>query len=314
MLVSVTGSNGFLGGYLSDYLLSNDYLVRRIQREKSLDSFQVKNIDASTDWQDALRGVDVLIHCASRVHIMKSSKKDSINLYRSINVEGTKRLAEEAALLGVQRFIFISSSKANGESTKIDEFLTNHSPVSPIDPYGISKLEAERALQEVSLRTGLELVIIRPPLIYGPGVKANFLRLLKLVYNDIPLPLANIDNLRSLLYIGNLVDFLVKCINSPKAIGKTFLLSDLEPVATPELIRKIAHEFGKDAKLFPVPEKLILFASNLIGKVDQAKKLTGSFLIDPTYAIEELNWHPPFTTDQGLNQTCSWFLSNLNRK
>ena len=314
MLISITGSNGFLGRYLSDYLVSNDYLVRRIQRSKSLNSFQVENIDAFTDWTDALRGVDVLIHCASRVHIMKSSKEDSINLYRSINVEGTKRLAEQAASLGVKRLIFISSSKANGESTKIDEFLTNQSPLRPIDPYGISKLEAENALQEVSLRTGLELVIIRPPLIYGPKVKANFLRLLKLVYYGVPLPFAKVDNLRSLLYIGNLADFIVKCINSPKAIGKTFLLSDLRPIATPELIRKLAKEFKKEVKLFSVSPKLILFASNLIGKGDQAKKLMGSFLIDPNYCMEELNWQHPFTTDQGLNQTCIWFLNHLNRK
>ena len=311
-LTAVTGSNGFIASHLTSFLRKDHFSLREIQRNSSVQVGCVSSINASTDWSDALSGVDVVIHCASRVHVLHDQVSDPLSAYRAVNVAGTKRLAIQAAELGVKRLIFLSSIKVNGEGTRSGMSLNGLSPAVPLDPYGISKLEAEQALHQVSSQTGLEVVVVRPPLVYGPGVRANFLRLLRLVQRQIPLPLGAVHNQRSLIYVGNLVSFLAACALQPAAAGRTFLIADAEPLSTPELVQQLALALQTKPRLLPVPPSLLSLLGRLTGKQAEFSRLTGSLVIDPSEAFQALNWQPPFTTAEGLQITADWFLASQN--
>ena len=310
MLIAVTGANGFVGSHLCSQLTREGHHTCLIQRPAAQGAFQIPGIDSSTDWSDALSGVDVVIHCASRVHVLHEQVADPLAAYRAVNVAGTQRLAIQAAELGVKRLIFLSSIKVNGEGTRAGQSFNGLTPAAPLDPYGISKFEAEQALHQVSVQTGLEVVIVRPPLVYGPGVRANFLRLLRLVQRQVPLPLGAVHNQRSLIYVGNLVSFLAACALQPVAAGRTLLIADVEPLSTPELLQQLALALKTKPRLLPVPPSLLLLLGRLTGKQAEFSRLTGSLVIDPSDAFQTLNWQPPFSTAEGLQITADWFLAS----
>ncbi len=309
----ITGATGFVGRFLCNRLLTEGLAVRgtllAFEKKSSLydgvEAVLVEPLGADTPWSHALAGVDTIIHLAARVHIMDDPLADPLAEFRKVNVAGTVRLASEAAKVGVKRFVFISSIKVNGEESSIP--YTVDSPSVPSDPYGISKWEAERALRTIEADTGMEVVVVRPTLVYGPGVKANFLNMLKVVQRGIPLPLASIKNKRSFIYVGNLVDALAVCASNPAAAGKTYLLSDGEDVSTPELISRTAKALGVPARLLPFPAQLMKLAGRLIGKSGAANRLTGSLTVDISAMRTELGWIPPFTMEQGLMRTAEWF-------
>ena len=310
--VLVTGANGFVGTALCKKLLSKGFYVRgAVQLEKTsflpekVAPVHIKSIDSDTKWDDALAGINMVVHLAARVHVMDDTCSDPLAEYRKVNVEGTKCLAVASANAGVKRFIFISSIKVNGEGRA--SAYTEDDEEAPEDYYGISKWEAEKELHKISHMTGIELVILRSPLVYGPGVKANFLRLFKIVERGIPLPLSSIKNQRSFIYLGNLIDAIVTCINHPEAAGHTFLLGDKENISTPGLIRKIAQALKKPARLFAIPPYSIRLAGTFIGKSAAIDRLFGSLTIDSTKIRKELGWKPPYTMEYGLKETAKWY-------
>lgn len=306
----VTGASGFVGSGLCQQLSVLDYRTHRAGRSNTTTPGPSDHpIDDLTDeriWATALRGIDVVIHLAARTHVLSDHGTAALEAYRAINVQGTKALARQAAASGVQRLIFLSSIKVNGEATPDTPFTEIDTP-APEDAYGISKWEAEQALMDICASSKMEFVIVRPPLVYGPGVKGNFLRLLDAVARGVPLPLNWIDNQRSMIYLGNLVDAVVACIKTPAAAGKTFLVSDGEDVSTPLLIRKIAAAFSKPPRLWPCPVSLLHLAASLLGKRDAAQRVTGSLCVDSAYIRRTLGWQPPFTLDQGLALTAQWY-------
>jgi nucleoside-diphosphate-sugar epimerase len=272
---------------------------------------EVGDIGPATRWDEALRGVDAVVHLAARVHVRVRSAPAAIAAYRRVNTAGTERLALAAAAAGVRRFVFLSTLKVNGEATQARPF-TESDPPAPQDAYARAKWEAEQALHRIGARTGMEVVILRPPLVYGPGVKANFLALLKAVARGLPLPLGAIDNRRSLVYVGNVADAIVKCLEHPAAAGQTFLVRDGEDVSTPELVRRLARALGVKPRLFPVPPSWLSFAGQLTGRRDAVDRLIGSLAIDDAKIREALGWVPPYTLDEGLEATARWFKENLS--
>ena len=313
MKVLVTGTTGFVGAALVSRLVdSGRFGVRTALRRESgellvgVEQIVVGDLTPNTDWQQALVGVDAVVHLAARVHVMNDTASDPLSAFRQVNVAGTERLARIAATKGVKRFVYISSVKVNGESC--EKPFTEQSIPAPEDPYGVSKWETEQILHRVAEETGLEVVILRPPLVYGPGVKANFLSLFKIVDRGIPLPLAGINNQRSLIYLENLVDAIIKCIEHPNAANQTFLLSDGQDVSTPELIRMIASAMGKKPRLAPCPPVVLKFLGKLTGKSLEVKRLIGSLQIDNSKIKKVLNWQRPFTMEEGIAETVKWYL------
>ncbi len=314
MNVLVTGANGFVGSALINDLMTN-FSYRAIAAARTRGSLpkevsytNVKNLSSSTDWSSALADVSIVIHTAARVHIMKDKAGGALNEYRKVNVEGTLNLARQSAKSGVKRFIFISSIKVNGESTTNRDSFNELDDVSPIDPYGQSKWEAEKGLQSISSETGMEVVIIRPPLVYGVEVKANFHNLLKLAKTGLPLPFGAIQNLRSMIFIGNLVDFIVNCIDHPNAANETFLISDGEDLSISMLLMQLRSDMGSPPRLIPVPKSLFLLAGKISGKSDVVERLCGSLQVDSTKAQKLLGWVAPYTVQQGLKITVDNFL------
>jgi nucleoside-diphosphate-sugar epimerase len=307
----LTGSTGFLGSSLSKQLMSSAYPIRNIVRRLSFDSpmnaFAVGDISGETDYTVALIDVDVVIHAAARAHIMKDEVPDSLAEYRRVNVAGSENLARQAAVAGVKRFVFISSVKVSGESTVPLVPYTEVMEPSPIDAYGQSKFEAEQVLKQVAAETGMELVIIRPPLVYGPGVKANFNSLLKLSAASPLLPFGAVNNQRSMIYLGNLVDFIIKCIDHPKAGNQTFLISDGEDLSLTVLIRNIHQVMCSSSWLVPVSINLFKLGGKLTGKSAIIDRLIGNLQVDSSKARKLLNWQPPYTIRQGLVITVTDF-------
>jgi len=303
MKVLVSGAAGFVGRALCDQLtVAGHALVPTVRRASGLRNERViGEIGASTDWQTALVGCDAVVHLAARVHVMDDTTQNSLALYRATNTEGTLNLARQAVEAGVKRFVFISTIKVNGEGR--DAPYRETDAPAPEDAYAISKWEAERGLLRIAQATGLELVIQRPPLVYGPGVKANFLRLMRMVEHGFPLPLGAIHNRRSLLYLGNFVDAIRLCVEHPAAAGQTFLLDDGVPVSTPELIRALARAMGRSAHLLAVPVGVLELAGALLGKRAAVARLTGSLFVDSTAIRSRLGWVPPYTLQQGLAAT-----------
>jgi nucleoside-diphosphate-sugar epimerase len=308
MKVIVTGANGFLGRPLCAELRLAGHEVLAVARSMNaeIDGFKreiVGSIDSGTDWLAILRNVDVIVHLAARVHVMNDRSLDPLAEFRKVNVEGTLNLARQAALAGIKRFIFISSIKVNGENTSIGSPFTEEGPADPQDAYGISKFEAEQGLFQIAQQTGMEVVIIRPPLVYGPGVKANFASMMQVVKRGIPLPLGAIHNKRSFVYVGNLASLILRCIGHPAAVNQVFLVSDGCDLSTTELLRECADALGVKARLLPVSQRLIEVAATLLGKKDIAQRLCGNLQIDITKANTLLGWTPPISVAEGLKMT-----------
>lgn len=312
----VTGANGFVGSALCDSLFRHGHSVRGAVRRNDvilnskISRVTVGEINSQTDWSAALEGIDVLIHLAARVHVMHETSKDPLEEFRRANVHGTEHLARSAAAHGVKRMVFVSSIKVNGDETSDGTCYTELDVPSPGDSYGISKWEAEQALHRVAQETGLQVVIVRPPLVYGPGVKGNFERILRALIKGMPLPLASVHNLRSMIYVENLVDALRICAIHPAAAGQTYLLSDRDDISTPSLTRQLALAMGKQARLFPFPVQLLRIAGRLLGKSEQIKRLLGSLQVDSGKIRRELDWQPPFTLQEGLQATVDWYKSS----
>lgn len=301
----VTGASGFVGKALCEDLLCKAFKVRAAMRisNDSLNNFEqsvVGSIDNATDWSAALSDIDTVIHLAARVHVMNDTSVDPYAEFRKINVDGTLNLARQAASAGVKRFIFISSVKVNGEHTEAGQPFTEDISANPQDAYGLSKLEAEQGLMVIARQTGMEVVIIRPPLIYGSGVKANFASMMRAVKRGIPLPLGVINNKRSFVYVGNLVSLIVKCIDHPAAANQVFLVSDGHDLSTTELLQECAMALGVKARLLPVPQWLIEASAVLLGKRAVAQRLCGNLQVDISKARKMLDWIPPVSVADGL--------------
>jgi nucleoside-diphosphate-sugar epimerase len=266
----------------------------------------VGNLDAHTNWSFAFHEIDVVIHLAARVHVMRDDSENPLEEFRKVNVQGTENLARQAAQAGVKRLVYVSSIKVNGEQTADTPFSEIDLP-HPLDPYGISKMEAEQALHRVARETGLEIVIVRPPLVYGAGVKGNFISLFAAIDKGIPLPLAGAHNARSLVYVGNLVDALICCATHPSAVGQTYLLSDGSEISTAQLCREIAIALACADRTFYLPPALLRGLLGLLGKSAQLDRLFGSLRIDSSKIQRELAWSPPYTMQQGLRSTADWY-------
>lgn len=305
--VCVTGANGFVGRALSGEMTSLGLVVIGATRTRQVLPEGTGNVvvDGSKDWSPALTGCDVVVHLAARVHVMAETTVDPLAEFRQVNVQDTLSLARQAAALGVRRFVFVSSIKVNGESTQVGSPFSVDDPPAPVDAYGISKFEAERGLHELATQTDMEVVIIRPPLVYGPGVKANFAALMRAVQKGWPLPLGAIHNQRSLVALDNLVDFIITCITHPKAANQTFLISDGQDLSTTELVRGMAQAVGLPTRLLPVPVGVLEWAGRLAGKEDAVQRLCGNLQIDSSKARELLGWEPKITVQEGLRRAMS---------
>lgn len=313
MKTLVTGASGFVGRALCAELARRKCDARGVVREPSGctglagDLVTVGNIGQDTGWSGALAGAEVVIHLAARVHVMRDDSSDPLAEFRRVNTAGTEHLARCAAASGAKRLVYVSSIKVNGEETTGGAAFTEADRPEPQDPYGVSKWEAEQALHRVASETGLEVVIVRPPLVYGLGVKGNFAQMLNVVARRIPLPLGSVCNRRDLIYVGNLVDALIVCAMHPAAAGQTYLVSDGGPVSTPELLRILADAMGVPSRVFPFPPALLKVAGRLVGKSAQVERLLGSLQVDSGKIRRELNWQPPYSMQEGLQATADGY-------
>jgi nucleoside-diphosphate-sugar epimerase len=307
MRVLVTGATGFVGTALCRELTARGITLRRAVRRTAASMMNdvdvvVGELGALTEWDEALRNVDVVIHLAARTHVMHDTFPDPLAEYRRINVAATQALAKAAGNAGVRRFIFLSSVKVNGEKTGGRPFTERDTPL-PEDDYGVSKWEAEQALQQIAAAFTMETVVLRSPLLYGPGVKGNFLSLMRAIDRRLPLPFASVRNRRSLLYVGNLVDAIVACLDHPAAAGKTYLLADDEGVSTHDLVRAIAGALGKPARLLPFSPALLKLAGAMFNRSAAMSRLLGSLQVDSGKIRDELDWRPGCTMAEGLRET-----------
>ena len=308
--ILVTGANGMVGAALVKHL-SQDSAVEVVEAvrapsagNRSPQTRVIGDIGPRTRWDDALRGIDVVVHCAARVHIMgESDPSTALQKFREVNVAGTERLAMECVRAGVRRLVFVSSVKVNGESTSGRTPFRHDDAPDPQDPYGVSKAEAEASLMKVARHTGLEVVVVRPPLVYGPGVKANFLRLMQTVARGIPLPFGAVDNRRSMVYVGNLVDLLATAATHPAAPGQTFMVSDGDDLSTRGLIEGLARAMGVRPRLVPVPAGLMRGVAALLGKKAVSDRVLGSLQMDIDHTCRTLSWRPPSSVAAGLEAT-----------
>lgn len=308
MAILLTGASGFLGSHLLMTARHRGIKIRPVYRSKVFEGRQsdavvVPELDSAADWSQALKDVDVVIHAAARAHIMRDEALDPLAEYWRVNVVGTLNLARQAAAAGVRRFVFISSIKVNGEATTLGRPFTADDVPGPEDAYGLSKAEAEAQLKQVAQGTRMELTIIRPPLIYGPGVKGNFATLINWVDRGLPLPLGAVThNRRSLVALDNLVDLILICADHPKAANQTFLISDGEDLSTTELLKRIGEAVKQPARLLWVPTAVIAFMAGLLGKKAISQRLLSSLQVDMQKTCELLDWKPPVAVDEGLRR------------
>jgi nucleoside-diphosphate-sugar epimerase len=309
--VLVTGANGFVGRALCRHLLTMGMAVRGAVRDaqvplpEGVERVLVGDLGPETEWRQALDRTAGVVHLAARVHLMQDDATDPLAAYRQVNTAGTLNLAREAAAAGVRRFVFLSSIKVNGEGR--DQPYSESDPPAPADPYGQSKWEAEQGLRQIAAQTGLEVAILRPPLVYGPGVGANFLRLIRWVHGGAPLPLAAVRNRRSLVYVENLASAIAACLSAPAAAGKTFLVADGAPVSTAELVAALARALGVADRSWPLPPAILRLAGKLTGRSVEVGRLLDSLALDDSALRQELDWRPPCTMDEGLRLTAEWF-------
>lgn len=317
-ILAVTGANGFVGRALCSEAVRRGFVVRGITRSPCIlpagvENVAVGNVDGNTEWGGALAHCDVVIHLAARVHIMHDKSRDPLTEFRRVNTQGTIQLAHSAVAVGVRRLVNVSSIGVNGPSTRDDLEFTDLDTPDPHNPYSVSKWEAEQALQRIHETGRIEVVTVRPPLIYGPGVGGNFLRLLGAVYRGIPLPLGLTRNFRDLLFVGNLADFLLVCACHSAANGNTYLVSDGTPVSTHALLRGLARALGVQSRLFPVPPFLLQTLGNMTGYTAEFERLLSSLRVDSSKVCRELNWYPPYTLREGLQATADWYRSVYNK-
>lgn len=317
-MILVTGGTGFVGSSVLATLLQEGIgSVRAAVRHADAvvpfgaEKVVVRDLTADTDWTAALDGITEVVHSAARVHIMDDTAADPLEEFRRVNVQGTLALARQAAAVGVRRFVFVSSIKVNGEMTALGTAFTADDAPAPVDAYGISKMEAEQGLRALEAQTGMEVCIIRPPLIYGPGVRANFAVMMRWLGRGLPLPLGAIHNQRSLVALDNIVDLIITCIRHPGAAGQTFLVSDGQDTSTTELLQRMGRAMGCTARLVPVPASLLKLVAGILGKQDVAQRLCGSLQVDIKKTQRLLEWSPPLTLEQGLQKAAK---GNNNEK
>lgn len=308
-MILVTGAGGFVGTAVVAELARQGISYRGVTRRPRVGFFNIGDIDPRTDWTAALDGVDAIIHLASRAHVMDETVADSTTHLRSINVDSTLNLAEQAIKAGVKRLVFVSSIKVNGESTRPDRPFTAEDTPRPRNPYAQSKLDAEQGLFALARESGsdFEVTVIRPPLVYGPGVKANFATMLDWVNRGIPLPLGSINNKRSFVFVGNLADLIILSAMHPNAAGQVFLVSDGEDISTTDLLRKMAQALGRPSWVMPVPAPLLNMGAAMIGRRAITSRLTDSLQVDVTKTRELLGWEPRKDVSEGLRQTARCF-------
>ncbi len=313
MKLILTGATGFVGKQILEKITSFDVTVLGRSKPESLKNctFFQANIDANSNYSSALADGGVVIHCAARAHIMDDKSADPLTAFKDVNTLGTINLAKQAAKAGVKRFIFISSIKVNGEHTYKGKPFSAEDKPSPEDPYGLSKAEAEEQLKKLSKETGMEVVIIRPPLVYGPGVKANFATMMRLAATGIPLPFGSIkDNKRSLVSVYNLVDLIVKCISHPNATNQTFLVSDDEDLSTEKMLKELSVALGKSGKMLSLPVQLFELVGKVTGKSAIVARLCGSLQVDISKTKQLLDWQPPISVKEGFARTAEHYLNN----
>ncbi len=304
--VLVTGSTGFVGRALVEHLVArDDAVIASVRREaairRGLKEVRIGDLGPATDWGPALAGCRAVIHCAARVHMIRDVAPDPLAAFRTANVDGSLALAGQAAAAGVRRFIFISSIKVNGEGTVLGAPYRASDVPRPVDPYGISKHEAEQALIEFAASGAIDLVIIRPPLVYGPGVKANFLSMARWIARGIPLPFGAVTaNRRSFVALENLVDLISTCLTHEAAVGQVFLVSDGEDLSTAGLLGRTARALDVAPRLIPVPPSMLAFGAGLVGRRDLWQRLGGTLQVDAAPTRSRLAWHPPLSVDEGL--------------
>ena len=319
MKALVTGASGFIGSFLLNQFKDNNEISFRpvfrngnhlVTKKKIL----IENIDSNTNWKSALEGIDSVIHLAGRAHFLKKTSSNSSTEFKSINIDGTANLANQAASAGVKRFIYLSSIKVNGEETFPGEPFKSEDEPSPVDEYGKSKLEAERQLINIATKTEMDFVIIRPVMVYGPGVKGNLLSLLKWISRGLPLPLGSIKNLRDLVSVYNLVDLIFLCLKHPSAANQIFCVSDDEPISTSYLVNKISKGFDRRIINFPISPHLLKIFLQLINRSDIYQKLICSLEVDIKKTKELLDWKPKYSFDEAINSTVSCFLTNSEKE
>jgi nucleoside-diphosphate-sugar epimerase len=317
-IIAITGANGFVGRALCLEAVRRGRVVRGITRAPctlpdGVENMAVGAVDGDTQWEHALAGCDAVIHLAARVHIMHDKSQDPLAEFRRINTDGTIKLAQCATRAGVRRLVNVSSIGVNGPSTMGELEFTEQDAPDPHNPYSVSKWEAEQALRLIHSQGALEVVTIRPPLIYGPGVGGNFFRLLAAVYRGIPLPLGLTRNFRDLLYVGNLVDLLLLCADHPCASGNTYLVSDGIPVSTHTLLRGLAYALDVPSRLFPVPPFLLQWVGNITGYNAEFQRLLSSLRVDSSKVQRDLGWYPSYTLRQGLQETADWYITTFKK-
>lgn len=316
--VVVTGANGFVGRAVCAEVVRQGHGLRAVVRNGSTATGLPGEVAVVPDLGEAAQqpaifsGAHAVIHLAARVHVMKETAADPLAEFRSVNVDLTEALAKAAAARGITRFVYVSSIKVNGEETPVRPFTAGDSP-APQDAYGVSKWEAERLLARIAGETGMEVAVVRPPLVYGPGVGGNFLRLLKLVDRGVPLPFGSVSNRRSMIYSRNLADALVACASHRNAAGKTFLVRDEESLSTAELVRRMAAALGKPARCLPFPVPALRFAGRCTGKSDEIQRLVSSLTVDDDGLRSALGWSPRYSIDEGLSETASWYRAERSR-
>ena len=315
MTVLVTGASGFVGSALCARLLRDGGSVRAAVRSLNsqpggAEAFAIRSLSSETDWTPALRNVEQVVHLAARVHVMNDKSPDPLAEFRRVNVEGTVALARQAAIAGVRRFVFLSSVKVNGEFTEAGHLFTEDDAPAPEDSYAVSKYEAEQLLRQIAAETGMEVVIIRPPLVYGPGVKANFESMMRCLARGVPLPLAAVtNNRRSLVALDNLVGLIVTCLNHPAAANQTFLVSDGKDLSTAQLLKRMGAAIGQPARLFYLPPTLLKLGASVLNRPGIYQRLCGSLQLDIAKTRQLLGWTPPVSVDEGLRRAAEGFRS-----